>query len=161
MKIKIIVLIVIGVAVFSGVGYLFAQMYDCLYPPAWMKIPRHYNIGDCLQMYSEGILPDYTQTREEYAATQARKTELVERFEELPEIKAFYAKYDDANVSVRDDHLSYFAGREDDLLIRMNLFFEENYELHHIDFHCYYQNTHLVEIAQEDIVYHLENRDCK
>ena len=161
MKIKLIVLSIIGIGLLLGVGYLYSEMYDCLYPPTWMKIPRQYTFVDCLQKYSDGTLPDYTQAREDFAETQARNSELIERFESLPEVNAFYAKYDDANVSVREDHLSYFSGREDDLLVRMNLFFEENYELHHIDFHCYYQNTHLVEIAQEDIVYHLENRDCK
>jgi hypothetical protein len=161
MKIKLIVLSIIGISLLSGIGYLFSEMYDCLYPPTWMKIPRQYNFVDCLQKYSVGTLPDYTQAREDYAATQARKAELVERFENIPEVKAFYVKYEDANVSVREDHLSYFSGREDDLLVRMNLFFDKNDELDHIDFHCYFQSTHLVEVAQEDIVYHLENRDCK
>ena len=116
-------------------------------------------IGQCARAEQPEFQINYLA--QDFAETQARNSELIERFESLPEVNAFYAKYDDANVSVRDDHLSYFSGREDDLLVRMNLFFEENYELHHIDFHCYYQNTHLVEIAQEDIVYHLENRDCK
>jgi uncharacterized protein YneR len=83
-------------------------------------------------------------------------------FIETPEVKAFYAKYEeDTNVSVKNNHVSYFAGSEEDLLIRMNLYFDETNEIDHIDFHCYFQKEHLVEIAQEDIVYFLDNRDCK
>lgn len=39
---------------------------------------------------------------------------------------AFYAKYNDAQTSVREDHISYFAGSDDDALMRMNIFFDEN-----------------------------------
>jgi len=111
MSSKIIVAIIIGVIISSSVWYLYDQMYDCLYPPMWFKTPRQSNLGDCLQMYADGTLPDYTKAREEHAKKQALNMELIERFQEKPEVIAFYAKYDDANVSVRDDHMSYFAGR--------------------------------------------------
>jgi hypothetical protein len=78
-----------------------------------------------------------------------------------PAVKAFYAKYEDANESVRKDHISYFAGSEDDLHVRMNLFFDENYELDHIDFHCYFQREHQFEFPQEDITSKLEKYECK
>lgn len=161
MKIKIIVLIVIGVVVFSGTGYLYSQMYDCLHPPLWMKIPRQYSIGDCLQMYSEGILPDYTKAREDYATKQARNTELIGRFDDMPEVKAFYAKYEDANVSVREDHISYFAGNEVDFRVRMNLYLDENDELDHIDLHCYVEREHQTEVADHFILRYLKDYDCK
>ena len=91
---------------------------------------------------------------------ESEDEKILNQFKNLPEVKAFYAKYEDANESVREDHVSYFTGSEDDILIRMNLYFDKTYELDHIDFHCYYQRTHLVEVSQEDIVYFLENRDC-
>ncbi len=88
-------------------------------------------------------------------------TQLIQRFQDMPEVISFYAKYEDANVSVRDDHVSYFAGHEDDWHVRMNMYFDENYELDHIDFHCYFQKEHQFEMAQEDIVSKLEKYGCK
>jgi len=70
MKTKLIAAIIIGVIVSAGVGYLYDQMYDCLFPPTWMKIPRSYSLADCLQMYADGTLPDYTKAREDYAVKQ-------------------------------------------------------------------------------------------
>lgn len=93
-------------------------------------------------MYSDGMLPDYTNAREDYAAKQIRNTELIKRFEDIAEVKAFYAKYEDANVSVREDYVSYFAGNEVDFRVRMNLYLDENDELDHIDFHCYVNREH-------------------
>jgi len=161
MKTRFIAAIIIGVIISTGTGYLYVQMYDCLFPPMWIKIPRSYNLGDCLQMHSDGTLPDWTQERENYAKKQTLKIELIERYKDQPEVVAFYAKYHDANVSVRDDHVSYFAGSEDDLLVRMNMFFDENYELDHIDFHCYFQSEHQFELAQEDIATKLAKYECK
>ena len=59
MKTKIIATIVIGVISSGGFAFVYAQMYDCLYPPIWVKIPRTYGLGDCLQMYADGTLPHY------------------------------------------------------------------------------------------------------
>lgn len=86
---------------------------------------------------------------------------LIEDYKDAPEVKAFYTKYEDAKVEVRDDYLSYFAGSEDESHVRMNLFFNENYELDHIDFHCYFQREHQFELAQEDITTSLEKYECK
>lgn len=66
MKTKFIAAIIIGVIISGTAIYLYDQMYDCLYPPMWMKFPRHYGIDDCLQMYYDGTLPDYTIARENH-----------------------------------------------------------------------------------------------
>jgi len=86
---------------------------------------------------------------------------LKNKFKDLPEVVAFYAKYDNAQASVREDHISYFAGSDDTALMRMNVFFDENQTLVHIDAHCYFQKVHQYEIPQEDIIYKLEKYDCK
>jgi len=86
---------------------------------------------------------------------------LLERYKNLPEVKAFYEKYDDTDVLVRADHLSYFAGNEDDFRVRMNLYFDENYDLKDIDFHCYVARQHKTEVAQEDILSYLKKYECK
>ncbi len=61
MVVTVIVIIVSGFTI-----YLYDQMYDCLNHPIWMKHPRNYRIDDCLQMYYDGTLPDYTIARENY-----------------------------------------------------------------------------------------------
>ena len=58
MKTRFIAVIIIGVIISAGAGYLYDQMYDCLFPPTWMKIPRSYGFGDCLQMYAGGAMAD-------------------------------------------------------------------------------------------------------
>lgn len=40
---------------------------------------------------------------------------LIDSYQDTPEVKAFYARYDDANVSVKDNYVSYFAGNKTDL----------------------------------------------
>ena len=172
MKTKFLASIIIGVIIFGSFSFVYGIMYDCLNPPMRMKIPKS-DFRYCFGLLLNGHLPDYPNyaTYEEYRAARdanlnfiSEPTEdekIINQFKDLPEVKAFFTKYDDANVSVRTDHISYFAGSHDDILVRMNLFFDKNYELDPIDFHCYYKRTHLVEIAQEDIVYFLENRDCK
>lgn len=62
---------------------------------------------------------------------------------------------------MRDDYGLYFSGSEDDYLVRMNLYFDENYALGNMDFHCYYQKIHQFELAQEDIAITLSKYDCK
>ena len=104
MKTKLIAAIIIGVIISAGAGYIYDQMYDCLFPPMWMKLPRSYSLGDCLQMYSDGTLPDWTKAREDHAQKQSHRMGLIERYKDTPEVVAFYAKYDTAIVSVRDDH---------------------------------------------------------
>jgi len=43
----------------------------------------------------------------------------------------------------------------------MNLYFDENYELDYIDFHCYVEREHQTEVAQSFILKYLEKYDCK
>ena len=160
MKTRLLVAIIIGVVILGTTTYLYDQTYDCLNPPMWMKAP-HFSLEKCLQMYVDGTLPDWTQAREDHATKQALKIKLIEQYKDRPEVSAFNAKYDDANVSIRDDHVSYFAGNEDGVFVRMNLYFDENYELDYIDFHCYVEREHQTEVAQSFILKYLEKYDCK
>ena len=91
---------------------------------------------------------------------QSVKESLLIRYQDMPEVFAFYAKYNNTQVSVRDDHISYFAGSDDGSLMRMNIFFDKNQALDHMDLHCYFQKVHQFEISQEDIVNKLEKYDC-
>ena len=94
--------------------------------------------------------------------SQSVKESLLIRYQDIPEVVAFYAKYgENTQVSVRDDHISYFAGNEDGFLIRMNLFFDKNHTLDHMDLRCYFQKVHQYEVSQEDIVSKLEKYDCE
>jgi len=86
---------------------------------------------------------------------------LLERYGNLPEVIAFYETYEDAQVSIKNDHVSYFSGSDDGYFARMNLFFDENYSVKNIDFHCYFQRTHQYEFPQEDIASKITNFDCK
>jgi hypothetical protein len=91
----------------------------------------------------------------------SKEETLLELYKDTPEVVAFYAKYDDADVSIRDDHLSYFAGNEDDFRVRMNLYFDENYELDHLEFNCYVDRVPQTEVAETFILKYLEKFDCK
>lgn len=86
---------------------------------------------------------------------------VIELFKNTPEVKAFHMQYEDAQTSVREDYVSYFSGSEDGYLVRMNLYFDENYVLTNTDFHCYYQKVHQFEMPQEDIATTLSKYDCK
>ena len=98
---------------------------------------------------------------EEIILDPATKESLLKQYKDLPEVVAFYQKYNDAQVSVRDNHISYFAGSDHDSLMRMNIFFDKEHTLDHMDLHCYFQKVHQFEIPQEDIVNKLENYDCE
>ncbi len=93
--------------------------------------------------------------------SQSVRESLLMRYQDMPEVTAFYAKYNDTQVSVREDHISYFTGSDDSSLMRMNIFFNKNHILDHMDLHCYYQKVHQFEVPQEDIVNKLENYDCQ
>ena len=45
---------------------------------------------------------------------QSIKESLLIRYQDMPEVVAFYAKYNDAQASVRDDYVSYVSGSDDD-----------------------------------------------
>jgi len=85
---------------------------------------------------------------------------LLELYKDKPEVVAFYDKYEDTNVSVREDHVSYFTGNGDDFRVRMNMYFDENYDLTHMQFFCYVGGVLQTEVAQEDIVSYLEKYTC-
>ena len=86
---------------------------------------------------------------------------VIELFKNTPEVKAFHLQYEDAQTSLRDDHISYFSGSEDGYLVRMNLYFDENYALENMDFHCYHQKVHQFELPQENMTSKIEKYDCK
>lgn len=85
---------------------------------------------------------------------------LIDRYKDTPEVEAFYAKYDDADVSVKDGYLSYFAGNKTDFRIRMNLYFDDNFVVTNEDLLCYVGNNPPYDVPQEDILYYLENYHC-
>lgn len=162
MKTKFFAIILIGIVVASGSAYLYEQMYDCLNPPEWLKFPRSYGADDCMKMYYDGTLPDWSKERERNAQEQTHKEEMVELFSDIPEVVAFYEKYDDddVNVSVRDDHVSYFAGQESGFQSRMNLYYTPDNELTHMRFYCFNDGSVQYEVTQEDITHYLKNKDC-
>lgn len=86
---------------------------------------------------------------------------LLEHYKDKPEVKAFYAKYDDVIVSVQDDHVSYVAGNEVDFRVRMNLYFDKNYEIDHITLNCYVQKQHQTDVPEGFILKYLKEYDCK
>ncbi len=95
-----------------------------------------------------------------------QKTETLEEkslsnlYKDKPEVVAFYDKYDDANVSVREDHVSYFAGNGDDFRVRMNMYFDDSYDLTHMKFYCYVGGVLQTEAAPENIMTYLEKWTC-
>ena len=160
MKTRLLIIIgITGVIILGSGSYAYSQMYDCLNPPLWMKIS--FGFERCFQLFINGNLPDWTQAKEDYETKQTLRAKLIEQFKDKPEVVAFYSKYDDTNVSVLDDHLTYFAGREDGFFVRMDIYFDKNYELDHIDFHCYFQQEHQYELPQEDIASKISRFDCK
>ena len=161
MNTRIIAIVIAGIIVSSISVYLYDQTYDCLNPPIWMKHPRHYRFDDCLSMYFEGTLPDYTQARENYAREQAHRNEIIELFSNVPEVVAFYEKHGSTTkVSVQDDHVSYFAGNVESFHPRMNLHYDEKNELTHMRFYCFDDRGVQYEVSEEGILYYLENNDC-
>ena len=89
MKTRLIVLIISGVIISGSFAFVYTQMYDCMYPPSWMKLPRpsgFVNLPDCLEKYWAGTLPDYP-TWEEYLESKAIKPEPEGRNQKLAELK--------------------------------------------------------------------------
>lgn len=160
MKTRVFAIVIIGIVAASGSAYLYDQMHDCLNPPLWIKFPRSYGVDDCMRMYYDGTLPDWSDEREKYSKEQAHREEMIELFSDIPEVVGFYEKYNDANVSVRNDHVSYFAGKESGFQSRMNLHYDEKNELTHMEFYCFNKGSVQYEVAPEDITYYLENKNC-
>jgi len=89
------------------------------------------------------------------------KETLIENYSILPEVMVFYEIYEDVQVSLGEDHVSYFAGSDDGYFVRMNLFYDENYAIKDMDFHCYFQRTHQYELPSEDIALKIKKYDCR
>jgi hypothetical protein len=96
---------------------------------------------------------------EEIILDPATKKLLLERYSDLPEVVAFYEKYD-ADADVREDHISYFAGNGDDFSVRMNLKLDQNHDIENIEFHCYAQRVHQMDVAEENILNFLKGYTC-
>ena len=84
-----------------------------------------------------------------------------EAIKKHPTVKAFYEKYSDAIEEIRDDHISYVTGSDEGFKVRMKLFFDENYELDHIDFHCYFQREHQNDVPESFILRYLKDFECE
>ena len=158
-RLLIITTIATGIIISGIAAYLFDQMYDCLNPPVWMKTPRS-GLDHCWELFLNGHLPDWSDAREDYAKKQAHKLESIERYKDKSEVVAFYTKYNDANVSVRDDHISYFAGNENGFHVRMNVYFDDSYDLTHLKFYCWVGDELQHEVAQENVLSYLGNQYC-
>ena len=108
---------------------------------------------------NESILEQY------YAKFFARNINESNKLENLyssqPAVREFYDTYDEVQVSVREDHVSYFSGSDEGYFVRMNLFFDENHDIINIDFHCYFQRVHQYELPQEHIEQKIVKYDCK
>ena len=108
---------------------------------------------------NESILEQY------YAKFFARNTnessKLENRYSSESAVRAFYDTYEDVEISVRDDHVSYFSGSDDGYFVRMNLFFDDNHNIMNIDFHCYFQRVHQFELPQEYIEQKIVKYDCE
>ena len=116
----------------------------------WIERPPGLNnmlSGDELKFYKQKLVTN--------------QHEVIELFNNTPEVKAFHMQYQDAQTSLRDDHISYFSGSDDGYLVRMNLYFDENFSVDNIDFHCYYQKVHQFELPQDDLTSKIEKYDCK
>ena len=68
MKTRLVAVIIIVVIISGIVVYLFDQMYDCLYPPMWMKTPR-FGFDRCWELFLNGHLPDWSDAREDCQKT--------------------------------------------------------------------------------------------
>ena len=108
---------------------------------------------------SESILEQY------YAKFFGRNMNESNKLENLynseSSVKAFYDTYEEVQVSIREDHFSYFSGSDDDYFVRMNLFFDKNHDITNIDFHCYFQRVHQYELPQEYIEQKIVKYHCK
>ncbi|MGI9567370.1 MAG: SBBP repeat-containing protein [Nitrosopumilus sp.] len=93
--------------------------------------------------------------------SQSVKESLLIRYQDMPEVVAFYAKYNDAQASVREDHISYVSGSDEGLKIRMNLFFNEDDTIIDKSLTCYYKRAFQFESPSEDVLYRLQSNECK
>jgi len=65
LKTGLIALIIIGVVIFGSFLFVYALLYDCLYPPMWIKgAPSSFDY--CWGLFVNGYLPDYSEERERH-----------------------------------------------------------------------------------------------
>jgi len=98
MKTRLTALIISGVVLFGSFSFVYALMYDCLNPPAWIKMPKS-DIRYCLGLLANGHLPDYP-TWEEYLASKETKPE--PDFNPVPE-PVIYPTVEEIEESVRQE----------------------------------------------------------
>ena len=108
---------------------------------------------------NESILEQYYTKF--FASNMNENDKLENLYSYEPAVIAFYETYDDVQVSVRDDHVSYFSGSNDSYFVRMNLVFDENQDITDVDFHCYFQRVHQYELPQEHIEQKIAKYDCR
>jgi len=77
-----------------------------------------------------------------------------------PLVDEFYAKYTDAHEEVRSDHVSYVVGSDDGFKVRMNLYFDENYDLDYIDLRCYVDRELQTDVPETFISKYLKDYTC-
>lgn len=85
---------------------------------------------------------------------------VIEKYKDLSEVVAFYAKYPDADEEVRSDHVSYFAGSDDGFKVRMNLYFDENHDLDYMNLKCYLNRELQTDVPENFISKYLEDFTC-
>jgi serpin B len=76
-------------------------------------------------------------------------------------IDEFYAKYPDAHEEVRSDHVSYVVGSDDGFKVRMNLHFDENYDLDYINLKCYVNRELQADVPETFISKYLKKFECE
>ena len=65
MKTRLIASIIIGVVLFGIFSFVYAMMYDCFYPPIWIKgAPSSFDY--CWGLFVNGYLPDYSDENERW-----------------------------------------------------------------------------------------------
>ena len=57
-----------------------------------------------------GLPADLSQVEFDKCVKIILEKRIIELYKDTPEVVAFYAEYEDAQVSVREDHVSYFSG---------------------------------------------------
>jgi len=62
MKTRLLIIsIIIGLIVSSGFAFIYNEMFNCLSPPGWLKMPRTFSFSDCLEQFASGNLSHYTR----------------------------------------------------------------------------------------------------
>ena len=118
------------------------------------------------QTWPEGFCGNNESILEQYyakffARDMSESGKLESLYSSESAVRAFHDTYEDVQVSVREDHVSYFSGSDEGYFVRMNLFFDENHDITNIDFHCYFQRVHQFELPQEYVEQKIARYDCK